>query len=47
MGVESLRRRVLQAQVDGAERPSVTSEEAHRIKDLEREARDLREANEF
>ena len=47
VGVESLRRWVLQAQVDTAERPGVTSAEAQRIKDLEREVRDLREANEI
>lgn len=40
VGVESLRRWVLQAQVDTAERPDVTSAEAQRIKDLEREVRD-------
>ena len=47
VGVESLRRWVLQAQVDTAERLGVTSAEAQRIKDLEREVRDLREANEI
>ena len=47
MGAESLRRWVLQAQVDAAERPGVTSAEAARIKELEREVRDLKEANEI
>lgn len=47
VGVESLRRWVLQAQVDTAERPGVSSAEAQRIKDLEREVRDLKEANEI
>jgi transposase len=47
VGVESLRRWVLQAQVDGAHRPCVTTAEAQRIRDLEREVRDLKEANEI
>ena len=47
VGVESLRRWVLQAQVDGAQRPGATSAEQQRIKDLERENRDLKEANEI
>ena len=45
VGAESLRRWVLQAQVDAAERAGVTSAEAARIKELEREVRDLKEAN--
>ena len=47
VGAESLRRWVLHAQVDAAERPGVTSAEAARIKELEREVRDLKEANEI
>ena len=47
MGAESLRRCVLQAQVDGAQRPGATTAEQQRIKDLERENRDLKEANEI
>jgi transposase len=47
IGAESLRRWVLQAQVDAAQRPGVTSAEQQRIKDLEREVRDLKEANEI
>ena len=47
VGAESLRRWVLQAQVDAAQRPGVTSAEQQRIKDLERENRDLKEANEI
>jgi transposase-like protein len=38
---------VLQAQVDIAQRPGVTSAEAQRIRELERENRDLKEANEI
>ncbi|MGJ6127237.1 IS3 family transposase [Mycolicibacterium sp. Y3] len=47
VGVESLRRWVLQAQVDATERPGVTTAEAQRIRELEREVRDLKEANEI
>jgi transposase len=45
VGAESPRRWVLQAQVDAAQRPGVTSAEAQRIRDLEREVRDLKDAN--
>jgi len=38
---------VLQAQVDDNQRPGVTSAEQQRITDLEREVRDLKEANEI
>ena len=47
VGAESLRRWVLQAQVDASQRPGVSSAEQQRIKDLEREVRDLKEANEI
>jgi transposase len=47
VGAESLRRWVLQAQVDVAQRPGATTAEQRRIKDLEREVRDLKEANEI
>lgn len=47
VGKESLRRWVLQAQVDAAERPGVTTAEQQRIRELERENRDLKEANEI
>ena len=47
VGVESLRRWVVQAQVDGAQRPGATSAEQQLIKDLEGENRDLKEANEI
>jgi transposase-like protein len=38
---------VLQAQVDAQARPGATSAKQQRIKDLERENRDLKEANEI
>ena len=41
VGAESLRRWVLQAQVDASARPGVTTVEQQRIRDLEREVRDL------
>lgn len=44
-GAESLRRWVRQAQVDGGERQGVTSSESERMRRLERENRELREAN--
>jgi transposase len=47
VGCESLRRWVLQAQVDANQRPGTTSAEQQRIKELEREVRDLKEANEI
>jgi transposase len=47
VGVESLRRWALQAQVDDSARPGVTTAEQQRIKELERENRDLKEANEI
>ena len=47
VGAESLRRWVLQAQIDAAQRPGATTAEQQRIKDLERELRDLKEANEI
>lgn len=47
VGVESLRWWVLQAQVDDTARPGVTSDEAQRIRQFEREVRDLKEANEI
>lgn len=47
VGVESLRRWMLQAQVDAAQLPGVTSDEQRRIKEVEREVRDLKEANEI
>jgi len=47
LGAELRRRWVLQAQVDDNQRPGVTSAEQQRIMDLEREVRDLKEANEI
>lgn len=44
-GAESLRRWVRQAQIDGGERQGVTSTESERMRKLERENRELREAN--
>ncbi len=44
-GAESLRRWVRQVQVDGGERQGVTSSESERMRRLERENRELREAN--
>src|SRR3954468_3915191 len=43
---ETLRKWVRQAEVDGGHRPGGTSAEAERIKELERENRELRRANE-
>jgi transposase len=47
VGAESLRRWTLQAQVDASQRPGATSAEQQRIKELEREVRNLKEANEI
>ena len=44
---DSLRVWVRQAQRDGGERPGPTSEDKARIKELERENRELRQANEI
>ena len=44
---ESLRRWVIQAEVDDGLRDSVTRQEQDRIKALEREVRELRQANEI
>jgi transposase len=45
VGAESLRRWTLPAQVDGHQRLGATTAEQQRIKELEREVRDLEEAN--
>ncbi len=47
IGPESLRRWVVQAQIDGGQRAGTTSEEAQRISELEREVKELRRANEI
>ncbi len=44
---ETLRNWVRRAQVDGGSREGVTSDERARVKDLERENRELRRANEI
>ena len=45
--VETLRKRVRQAERDGGQRAGPTTEERERIKALEREVRELRQANEL
>lgn len=45
IGVESLRAWVHQAEIDQGDRAGTTSVEAERIKELERENRELRRAN--
>jgi transposase len=47
MTAETLRIWVRRAEVDGGQRPGVTSEEKERIRQLERENRELRRANEI
>ncbi len=47
MTAETLRIWVRRAEVDGGTRPGVTSEEKERIRQLERENRELRRANEI
>ncbi len=47
IGPESLRHWVRQAEIDQGERPGLTTEERARMKELEREVRELRRANEI
>ena len=47
IGPESLRKWVHQAEVDGGKRAGLTTEERERMKQLERENRELRRANEI
>jgi transposase len=47
IGPESLRKWVHQAEVDGGTRAGLTSEERERMRQLERENRELRRANEI
>ena len=47
IGPESLRRWVVQAEIDRGQRAGTTTEEAQRISELERENRELRRANEI
>jgi transposase len=47
MTAETLRKWVRQAQIDAGGRQGITSAEAQRIKELEREVKELRRANEI
>ena len=47
MPAETLRKWVRQAEVDGGQRPGISGEDAQRIKELERENKELRRANEI
>src|SRR5271157_876385 len=47
MTAETLRKWVRQEQVDSGRRPGVTTAEAQRVKELERENRELRRANDI
>ncbi|MFD1507035.1 transposase [Georgenia yuyongxinii] len=47
IGAESLRLWVRKSEVDTGKRPGVTSEEYARVKELEREVKELRRANEI
>jgi transposase len=47
IGPESLRRWVIQAEIDRGRRAGTSTEEAQRIAELERENRELRRANEI
>jgi transposase len=47
MTSETLRKWVRQAEIDGGARPGVSSAEAERVKQLEREVKELRRANEI
>jgi transposase len=47
IGPESLRKWVHQAEVEGGKRSGLTTEERERMKQLERENRELRRANEI
>ena len=47
MTPETLRAWVRRVQVDGGERPGLTTDERQRLRDLEKENRELRRANEI
>ena len=47
MAPETLRTWVRRAQIDGGLRPGLTTDERQHLKELEREVRDLRRANEI
>ena len=46
-GVESVRSWVRQADIDDGYEPGVTTAESHKVKELEREIRELKRANEI
>ena len=47
MGPETLRKWLRRAEVDDGQRPGISTAEGQRIKELERENRELRRANEI
>ncbi len=47
IGTESLRTWLRQAEIDTGQRPGLSNEERQRLKELERENRELRRANEI
>jgi transposase len=47
IGTESLRQWVKQAEVDGGTRPGISTAEAAKVAELEKEVRELRRANEI
>jgi|ERR1700677_1622767 len=47
MTAETLRKWVRQTEIDGGRRPGISSADAERIKELERENKELRRANEI
>ena len=47
MGAETLRKWLRRTEVDEGERPGISTAEAQRIKELERENKELRRANEI
>jgi transposase len=47
VGSESLRSWVKQSDIDGGKRPGITTDDAARIKELEREVAELRRTNEI
>jgi transposase len=47
MTAETLRKWVRQAEIDEGRRPGVTSTESERVRELQREIRELRRANEI
>jgi transposase len=47
LGSETLRHWVKQAEIDGGQRPGITTKDQQRIAELEKEIRELRRANEI